>query len=427
MTAAHSTPRPVEVPERGGALDALRALVVVGLVFFHSALVFDTRDDFYVKNAQTVDLTLVAAVGVVWAMPLLFTVAGTAAWHSMQRRGAAGFARERLRRLGIPLVFATVTLVPVPQWLRERAADPGAAPSYPAFLGRFFDVHVDLGAFPFVVQGASFETGHLWFVVLLLAFSFLLLPVFAWLLTGRGRRVIDAAVPVLTRPGAVLLGALPTAAVSAVLGLEEGLGGWSRWAYLLFFGYGFLLAADDRIRAAVRRHGRVAAVLGLLLFAGGAALFLAASQEGGDPLTASGTVAVAGRLLYGAAGWCWLVAILGLLDRAPGPGGSDPSRPAAPPGGSDAGRSGTRPRRWYGYLREAVLPLYVLHQPVVVVAAFWITRADGPILVEYLLLVTASLVLTFGVYDLLVRRTAVTRFLFGMRPQQAGQPAPSRR
>jgi peptidoglycan/LPS O-acetylase OafA/YrhL len=50
--------------------DALRALVVVGMVFFHAALVFSPDGDFYVKNAETTGaVTVLAGVGVVWAMP----------------------------------------------------------------------------------------------------------------------------------------------------------------------------------------------------------------------------------------------------------------------------------------------------------------------------------------------------------------------
>lgn len=36
-------------------------------------------------------------------------------------------------------------------------------------------------------------------------------------------------------------------------------------------------------------------------------------------------------------------------------------------------------------------------------------------MVKYLVIVAASLTLTVAAYDLLVRRTRVTRFLFGMR------------
>ncbi|MGW7364999.1 acyltransferase family protein [Streptomyces sp. NPDC054841] len=136
-------------PGRRPELDAIRTLVVVGLVFFHSALVFDTRDDYYVKNADTTEATtIVAGLAVVWAMPMLFLIAGLGSWHSLRRRGPAGFTRERLLRLGVPLVPATLTIIPIPQWLRERAADPEYEESYWRFLSRFFDVHLDLADSP---------------------------------------------------------------------------------------------------------------------------------------------------------------------------------------------------------------------------------------------------------------------------------------
>ena len=57
-------------PPRRTELDELRVLVVVGLIFFHAALVFAADDDFYVKDAHASQLpTILAGVGVVWAMP----------------------------------------------------------------------------------------------------------------------------------------------------------------------------------------------------------------------------------------------------------------------------------------------------------------------------------------------------------------------
>ncbi|MDP9870017.1 MULTISPECIES: acyltransferase family protein [Streptosporangium] len=404
MTTEHIEEPQAARPGRRPELDAIRTLVVVGLVFFHSALVFDTRDDFYVKNAETTEATtVVAGLGVVWAMPMLFLIAGLGSWHSLRRRGPAGFAAERLRRLGVPLVFATLTIIPVPQWLRLRA-DPGYHESYLRFLPQFFDVHLEPAEFPFVVQGRYFETGHLWFVVLLLAFSLLLAPLAGRLPRDRGRRIRDRLVTAARWRGAALLPAAPVAAVSALLGLEEAYAGWSRWAYLLFFLYGFVLASDERLRAAVRRDAVPAAVLGLALFLIGMVGFLAVSDiPGGDPFTDMTALAIGVRTLYGAAGWCWLVAITGLLDR----------RRPAPAAAQDPPRS--RGRRLYGYLALAALPLYILHQPIVVGVAYGVVGRQAPMAVKYAVIVAASLALTVAAYDLLVRRTRVTRSLFGMR------------
>lgn len=403
MTAERIDPATAARPERRPELDAIRALVVVGLVFFHSALVFDSRDDFYVKNTETTEVTTIfASLGVVWAMPMLFLVAGLGSWHSLRHRGPAGFALERVRRLGVPLVFATVTIVPLPQWLRLRA-DPDYHESYLRFLPRFFDVRLAPGDFPFVLRGEHFETGHLWFVVLLLAFSLLLAPVAGWLPADRAHRIRDRAAGAVRHRGVVLLPAVAIGLVSALFGLEEGFAAWHRWAYLLFFLAGFVLAADERFRAAMRRDAVPAAVAGLLLFAIGLPGFLVAADSG-DPFTDHTPLAVAARALYGATGWCWLVAILGLLDRR---------RPAAAPTTSDGVRS--RSRRLYDYLVAAVLPLYVLHQPIVVAVAYGVVRWRAPIAVEYAAIVSVSLVLTALAYDLLVRRTRLTQFLFGLR------------
>lgn len=387
------------VATRRPELDAIRTFVVVGLVFFHSALVFDARDDYYVKNPETTDVTTVlAGFGVLWAMPALFLIAGLGSWHSIRRRGAGGFVRERLLRLGVPLVFATVTIVPIPQWLRLKAADPAYDESYWRFLPRFFDVHVDLTNVPFVLRGEYFETGHLWFVVLLLAFSLILAPLAARIPAGPARERLAAAVE--RRRGSTLWPAVLLGVVTAVLGMEESYAGWHRWAYLLFFLAGFLLAADDRFRAAMRRDAKWAAVVGVVLFLGAGPALLAA---GDDPFTDRTPLAYLARLLFGAAGWCWVVAILGLLDR-----------PRAERG---------RPAPWYLYLAVAALPLYVLHQPIVVAVAYRVVRWDAPIVLKYLALVAAALALTLAAYEL-VRRTPVTRFLFGMR---AGPDRPDRR
>ncbi|WP_306214741.1 acyltransferase family protein [Actinoplanes sp. RD1] len=285
---------------RRTGLDAMRTVVVLGLVFFHAALVFDTRDDFYVKNARTTSaVTVAAGFAVVWAMPLLFTVAGIGARHSLRKRGPARFARERLIRLGVPLAVATVTIVPVPQWLRYGAPKP-----YWSFLThRFFDVHLSPADFPFVVQGPVFETGHLWFVVLLLFFC----PVL--LLVPADRQGPDHV-------GLLLLLGAPIALISALVGLEESFAGWSRWAYLLFFLYGYLLAGR---RAVIRRAVPWTAALGPACFLASAPALLTAD----DPFSSHAPVVMLGRAAYGMAGWlvvlaCYELLIRRLLPRARG-------------------------------------------------------------------------------------------------------------
>lgn len=392
------TQAPATAPRRS-ELDVLRIVVVLGLVFFHAALVFATEGDYYVRNSRTTEaITVLAGFAVVWAMPALFLVAGLGARYSVNRRGAGRFARERLLRLGVPLVFTVVALNPLPQWLRLRAADPDHHESYWRFLPRYFTVHLDLADFPFFVDGKHFESGHLWFVLLLLAFCLLLAPVAARLAAGGDR----AAAAVARHPALLLLPVLPLALINVPLGMEEDYAAWHHWAYLVFFLYGFALAGDDRVRSVMRRYARPLGVAGVVLFAACAPGFMTAD----DPFTDSTLLALVTRALFSAAGWCLVVAILGTLDRP-----------------REQRHTEARPRPVMAYLSVAALPLYVLHQPVVVALAYGVVGWSAPIVVEYAVIVAGSLAGILVLYECVVRRTRLTRLMFGMRPDPPVTPS----
>ncbi len=203
-------------------LDAVRTALVLGLILFHSALVFDTNDDFYVKNDETIELTgLAAGPIIVWAMPLLFAIAGIAARISLRRRAPGAFVRERLLRLGLPLLVITVLVTPLPQWIRALQTEPGLG--YLEFLPCFFDVRTGWDAMPFVLTGEWFEYGHLWFVALLLVWALVLAALAALVpapvrarIRGAVRAAIGRSAWTLLVPGALL------ALAVAWLPIEEG-------------------------------------------------------------------------------------------------------------------------------------------------------------------------------------------------------------
>ena len=112
----------VNRPERRRDLDLMRMFVVVGLVFFHTARIFDTGD-FYVKNDPTSELVSIAmAFAAMWGMPLLFVISGMGIWYSLRSRTMKAFSWERVRRLLVPLVFGVLVIVPPQIWTRLRAS-----------------------------------------------------------------------------------------------------------------------------------------------------------------------------------------------------------------------------------------------------------------------------------------------------------------
>lgn len=397
-------------PERRRDLDLMRMFVVVGLVFFHTARIFDTGD-FYVKNDPTSELVSIAiAFAAMWGMPLLFVISGMGIWYSLRSRTMKAFSGERVRRLLVPLVFGVLVIVPPQIWTRLRA-DPGYDESYWQFLPRFLDVQFTPGAFPFVVGGdpatALFEWAHLWFVILLFAFSLLLLPLIWFLRKPACLQAIERIAERTDRLWIIVVAGLPFAVLDAALGGEEGLAGWSRYSYAVFILYGYLLATDRRFGQALRRHRKSALILGIVTFAVVGFLFaLGSESEGVDTLRDYDSVSLGMRAIKGVSGWLWVVTILGFAARS-GQGGR--TSPKTKPVPSVLNRIGA-------YTSEAVLPFYVLHQTVIVLLAFYVVDWQISATLKYLIICLISLVVILAIYDVAVRRTRPTRFLFGMKP-----------
>ena len=399
-----------EKPGRRRDLDLMRTLVVVGLVFFHSARVFDSGD-FYVKNEPHSELVdAVVAFASLWGMPLLFVISGMGIWYSLRRRTTASFALERVRRLLVPVIFGVVVIVPPQVWTRLRGR-PAYDESYWDFLSRFFDVQLTLGHFPFVVVGSPgndlFEPAHLWFLVLLFSFTLLLVPVIWALRRPPGLGLIRGVARSSRHLWVLAAAAIPLVVIEGLWGSERGLAGWNRYSYLVFILYGYVLATDRRFGRALQRHRRPALIGAVITFAAVGAFLTGSERDVGALLVETDGPSIGFRALKALSGWLWVVAILGYAARSQRPGGTQADARKSPSG-----------RRWNGVVRyasEAVLPVYVLHQTVIVLLAFYIVDWQVNALAKYLALSGLSLGVIFVLYDVVVRRTTVTRFLFGMK------------
>jgi peptidoglycan/LPS O-acetylase OafA/YrhL len=74
---------------------------------------------------------------------------------------------------------------------------------------------------------------------------------------------------------------------------------------------------------------------------------------------------------------------------------------------------------------EAVLPFYVLHQPLIILIAFYVVQWNMAILPKWLIISTLALALTLAVYELLIQRVNGMRWLFGMKPRRRKQSRPA--
>lgn len=95
-------------------LDRIRVILTILVIAHHSAITYGASGGWFIKLADgesptALGLTLFAAVNQAFFMGFFFLISGYLTPSSYDRKGWAGFARDRLLRLGVPtLVFGFV-------------------------------------------------------------------------------------------------------------------------------------------------------------------------------------------------------------------------------------------------------------------------------------------------------------------------------
>jgi surface polysaccharide O-acyltransferase-like enzyme len=185
--------------ERSGGIDALRAAVTLLVVFHHTALTYGAIGGWYYReiapsnSPSSLLLILFATFNQAWFMGLFFLLAGYYTPPAHRRHGTAGFIKERLLRLGIPLLFYFLILHPLTVALALTARELS--------FGRVF---------VWIWMHGRFEPGPLWFAEALLIFAAV------WLM-WRAMRKPDTAVKAPFPSNTVLFAAAVVTGIAAVL------------------------------------------------------------------------------------------------------------------------------------------------------------------------------------------------------------------
>ena len=380
-------------------VDWLRVLGMMVVFLFHCARFFDTGG-WHVKSARTSEavsfVTLIVAVQ--WMMPLFFVLSGIGAYHSLAAQNWRQYLVSRFKRLAVPLLFGIFVLIAPYQVYLERVSYGQFSDSFWSFYPHYFDGWYGFGG-NFAWMGL-----HLWYLEVLFVFSAIALPLFLALRSRIGSRLVGALSNTMKVPGTIFLLAIPIALMEFLANTpalrssfggffnQRGFGGWSVLPYLVIFVLGYLLAAGKEMAKAIESHRLPAALVALITF--GLAYFLIKMR--GLPESSVGFA-----LLRGVLCWSCLVAICGF-----------------------AARHLRSSNRFLKYANGAVLPFYILHQTVILAIGFHVIRLDAPLWLEYAIIVLASFAATMALYELLIKRVSVLRFLFGLKPLRRPHPAP---
>jgi hypothetical protein len=287
-------------------------------------------------------------------------------------------------RLFVPLLVGMLTHIAFQVYL-ERLHKGEFSGSFFEFYPHYFDGMYGFGG-NFAWMGL-----HLWYLEALFIFSLLCLPLFLFFKKSKlGKRLLSGLGDFLAKPGAVFLLVLPAMWLIYILDPEtwgnKDMGGWSVVIYPLFFISGFVIISNQRLQERIK-HMRWLS-LGLALAVTIVYLFLEFNTN--PALYAIGEMPA--DLIVSPVAWCWLLVVFGF--------------------GMQHLNFNTPLLK---YANEAVLPFYILHQTVIVTLGYFVVQWSIPSLLKFFFTLTASFLISMGLYELIVRRVNLLRFLFGMK------------
>jgi peptidoglycan/LPS O-acetylase OafA/YrhL len=379
-------------PQRRHDIDWLRVLVVLEIVVFHAIWLVVIFPGFSYSGKDQLSARILRAYFVFmhqWHIPLLFLLSGVSTCFALRFRSGAEYIKDRIKRLLVPLVFGILVILP-PMFYYFPNSPLVSRRSYLHFLELFYNT----GDLLFM---------HLWFIAYLFVYSIIALPLFLYLRKASGSSLTSKLAVFFERKGTIFLLGFAPAVIQATLRARWPYGHmnvYNDWANFLFyitiFIYGYIICSHERFWEAIERQVKTSLILGIVCMS----LIYALRWTGKAPATWFGQSLTGSRtpgyMLYmalrGFTTWFWLLAALAL--------------------GKKFLNFSNRALK---YLNEAAYPIYILHQAAMFAIGHYLVKLRAPMIIEFLLLAIATFLASIAIYDLVAKRTNVTRFLFGMR------------
>lgn len=363
--------------------DFSRALYLMLGIPFHAAVVYSLSIDWSISSPdKSQALTWLANFIHTFRMPGFFILAGLFSMMLLERRDAWPWLRTRLFRLGLPLLSATLLILPfqiIIQSLAFNILDVVPADDLLAYtvgtLTRFGEPWVS----------------HLWFLWSLIAYCIALAAVYALVGGSRWQRALQAFTSwcganrfaALALFGAASATGAYVQSVIAAASPYYGNAVINYNQYAIYFGFGLLIYKSRRAHDWFLDQGPLALAVGVVL--------VTLSQ-----MSATDLPSHTFKVMAGIAGALFIVGSISrmALDRCAAPS--------------------PRVQR----LVDASFTIYLFHQPVIYVLATLFLLVNLPPVLEFAVITPVAAVISYAIH-LAVSRSPLALLMFnGIRPKQ---------
>jgi peptidoglycan/LPS O-acetylase OafA/YrhL len=341
-------------------IDWLRVIAIALLLIYHVVIVFQPWG-FYIGFIQSIETSdavwIPMALLNVWRIPLLFFVSGMGVCFALRRRNWKQLLLERGRRILVPLIFGSFFIVPIHVFIFQK----------------------------YYIQDIVYSpsVGHLWFLLNICIYVTQIIG-FAFLDQNYNYKFFIFLRRLLKRPYFIYLFMIPFI-IEAILIDPEYFSlyvvtghGFLLGMLAFFFGF-FFIAIGDAFWNAVEKMKTTSLVIAFSLY-----LIRLFFFELSAP-----------NFLMSIESMNWIFTVFGF-----------------------GYKYLNKPSKKLSYLSQAAYPVYIIHMIFLYLASYMILPLNLPLELNLVFIILLTFTGSFITYDLIIKRIALLKPLFGLKTKQ---------
>lgn len=358
-------------------IDWLRIILILSVFLYHIGMVFSEMH-WHVKNDLHIEnLKYLMSFLHVWRIPLLFLIAGVSSFYSLGSKTIKQYLRERFIRLVIPFFVGIAILVPVQIYIEKINQYDSLFSFYP---------HLFDGIYP----TGNFTWAHLWFIFYLFVFALVISPSLNFIRSAKFKKIQEKLIDLTNKKLGTNLFLIPLLLSQIIL--YPYLPKASHYSYdLLFFVFGLCVFSNKRIILALMEQRKLYLFESLILSAIMLSPYFINYGMFSHQITYFSSVMLALSCSMTALGY--------------------------------ARKYLNEDSKFRKYLSEAIYPFYLIHQPIIVITAYFVVQWDLPIGVKFVAITLGALTISTGLYWHFIRPLNLFRVIFGLKALSSVGPS----
>lgn len=375
--------------ERIYYLDWLRIVAFGILILFHCWQPFSNFDWLIKSESKSIVADILTVFFHTWRLYLIFFISGVGTGIALNSKGKA-FLNDRFLRLIIPFIFGVIVIIPCQYFYQmlQKAPDVSFLDFMKNYPGSIINRDLKFDLFLWILEIGI----HLWYLPSLFIMTLLSLPLLKRI---NAKGLSEAFIRKITEcPKLVLLLALPI--IILLIVLKPMFPGYTSvtdfLTYSCTFFYGFIFIKEhSRLLPILKKNNNILLLMGMLSSLLIIAFLLDETFRNAAFNPEYDIYHVAVSIPLGLSAFCWPLYFVSLFSR----------------------RFNFN-IKILAELNRSILPVYIIHQSIIVVAGYYIIKYVANGLSEFLLIVICTTIISGLMYKF-IKISRISRFLFGMK------------